>query len=159
MIKGLTWGHVRWIALYLVFFVMIVTADGAYKLNWSIAASGWEKLQAGWQGLDKASRETAKKLDAETQKRYGYDPFDPRTSSCITAPNTEGKITYQHLVKFKNKKPADINATTKLLGDPYCKISSGNEIWLVGNSQLLEINPLTMSYLLKEPRNELRPGQ
>jgi len=133
---------------------MIASADGVYKLNWGIASGAWAKLQAGWQGFDKASRETAKKIDAETQRRYGYDPFDPRVSNCITAPNTQGKITTQHLVRLRTAHPANFDAAAKVLGESYCKVSSGNEIWLLGNSQVLEMNPLTMSYILKETRNE-----
>lgn len=159
MIKGLTWGNVRWIALFLTLLVMIASADGAYKLNWSIVSAAWGKLQAGWQGFDKASRETAKKIDAETQRRYGYDPFDPRVSNCITTPNVQGKITSQHLVRLRTSRPTHINAAEKVLGASYCKVSSGNEIWLLGNSQVLEMNPLTMSYILKEPRNESRNSQ
>lgn len=139
----------RWIALFFVFFLMIATADGSYRLNWAIASGAWNKLQEGWKGFGKAQEVAAKQLDAETQRRYGFDPLEPRAASCVSTP-TGIRLDLQALVKLKSQKPADRVRVIDILGEPYCKISSGQEIWLVGSVQILEIDYNPVTYRLRE---------
>lgn len=148
MIKGLTWANLGWIALSFILLCMIASADGPYKLNWAIASDIWNKVSDGGQGLWKAQGEAAKHLDQATQKRYGYDPIEPRAASCVSSPRASTFLRIQDLAKLRTA--TDRTSLIALIGEPYCKVSSGHEIWLVGATEYLEVgyNPFTQQ--LKE---------
>jgi hypothetical protein len=147
VIRGLTWANIGWIALSLVLLTMVASADGAYKLNWKIAVNIWNQVSSGGQGLWKAQGEAARKLDAATQRRYGYDPIEPRAASCVTSPNYSAALQVQDLTKLREAKGRD--AIVLAIGEPFCKVASGSEIWLVGAAKYLEFDPKAKTYQLK----------
>ncbi len=148
MIRGLTWANVGWLALFFVILIMTISADGPWQLNWAIGSGAFNKIQEGFTGLSKASGKAAQNLDIETQKRYGYDPIEPRAASCATTPSLTGRIGMTDVVKAK----ASTNRVNliKLIGSPYCKESTGYEIWLVGTAKTFQagVDPKTQQFQL-----------
>lgn len=137
MIPGLTWGNLRWMAIFTLLLAAIATAPGPYQLNYSLFVNIWDKLYAGYTGIQGKSTEAARQLDAETKRRYGVDPVEPRAKNCVTTP-TGTRITLQSLSQLRLSPPTNKASFIQILGVPYCQTSSGTDIWLVDTTQILE---------------------
>lgn len=157
MIKGLRWSNVRWLTLFTLLLIMTASAERAYRLNWGIVSTAYSKLQSGWQGAEKASVDAAKKLDTETQQRYGYDPFELRATNCVTTPNPESnRLALATLVKLQSVR--DKASLVAIVGEPYCKEASGDEIWLVDSTKVLKVSQPFKYQLIEVSHANSNPG-
>ncbi|MBE9178710.1 hypothetical protein IQ268_09070 [Oculatella sp. LEGE 06141] len=150
MIQGLRWRHIGWMCLFLLLLFMTATAEGAYRLNWQIASKSWQQLTAGGQGLWQKQTEVAQQLDRASQQRYGYDPIEPRSSECVTAPQSSQVLQTGELSSLLSNPPVSREDAIARLEQPYCQVVTGADIWLVGASQFLEVYYSPVSFQLRE---------
>lgn len=139
-ITGLTWHNVGWLVLITFLSAMHATADGYLRLNWEMVTQVYTYATNSAENAGEQVGSLARQLDETTKTRYGADPIETRSQQCKSEINSfANHLTLQNYVEIKKNNPATKNEIHNLLGSPYCTSSIASDIWLVDETNILEI--------------------